>query len=40
MGADCGIILGQPDETDPASYNKRWTVDIEQATTAITAFMA
>ncbi len=39
MGADYGIILGQVDQSDPASHNKRWTVDVERATDAIAGFM-
>ncbi len=39
MDADYGIILGQVDQGDPASHNKRWTVDVERATAAIAEFM-
>ena len=39
MEADYGIILGQVDQSDPAPHNKRWTVDVEQATAAIAEFM-
>lgn len=39
METDYGIILGQVDQDDPASHNKRWTVDVERAAAAITAFM-
>ena len=39
MDADYGIILGQVDQNDPASHNKRWTVDVERAAAAIAAFM-
>ena len=39
MDADYGIILGQVDPDDPASHNKRWTVDVERAAGAIAAFM-
>ncbi len=40
MEADYGIILGQVDESDPASYNKRWTVDVERTTATIAEFMS
>ena len=40
MDADYGIILGQVDQDDPASHNKRWTVDVERAVAAIAEFMA
>ncbi len=39
MDADYGIILGQVDQSDPATHNKRWTVDVERAAAAIAAFM-
>jgi len=39
MDADYGIILGQVDQSDPAPYNKRWTVDVERAAAAIAEFM-
>lgn len=39
MDADYGIILGQVDQSDPASHNKRWTVDVERATAAIAEFI-
>ena len=39
MDADYGIILGQVDQDDPASHNKRWTVDVERTAGAIAAFM-
>ena len=39
MDADYGIILGQTDQSDPASHNKRWTVDVERAAAAIAEFM-
>ena len=40
MDADYGIILGQVDQSDPASHNKRWTVDVERATATIAEFMS
>ncbi len=40
MDADYGVILGQVDESDPASYNKRWTVDVERTTATIAEFMS
>lgn len=39
MDLDYGIILGLVDQSDPASHNKQWTVDVEQATAAIAEFM-
>jgi len=36
---DYGMIVGEIDQSDQASYNKRWTVDVEQATSAIASFM-
>ena len=39
MDADYGIILGQVDQSDPTPHNKRWRVDVEQATDAIAEFM-
>ena len=39
MDADYGIILGQVDQDDPASCNKRWTVDVERVTATIAEFM-
>ncbi len=39
MDAEYGIILGQADQDDPAPCNKRWTVDVERATSAIAEFM-
>ena len=39
MGADYGIILGRVDQGDPSSHNKRWTIDVERAATAIAEFM-
>ena len=40
MDADYGIILGQVDQSDPVSHNKRWTVDVARATAAIAEFMS
>jgi len=40
MDLDYGVILGQVDQSDPASHNKRWTVDVERATAAIAEFMS
>lgn len=35
---DYGIILVRFDQEDPASHNKRWTVNVERATAAIAEF--
>ncbi len=39
IGVDYGIIVGAIDQSDPASYNKKWTVDVERAVAAIASFM-
>lgn len=39
MGIDYGIIVGLADQSDPAFYNKRWTLDVEQAVASIASFM-
>lgn len=39
MELDYGIIIGEIAQSDTASYNNRWTVDVEQAVAAIASFM-
>lgn len=39
MDIDYAMIIGQVDPDDPASHNKRWTVDIDRAAAAIDGFM-
>lgn len=39
MDVEYGIIVGEIDQNDRASYNNQWTVDVEQAVAAIAHFM-
>ncbi len=39
MDLEYGVIVGEIDQSDLASYNNQWTVDVEQAVAAIASFM-
>ena len=39
-GLDYGLIVGQIDHSDPAIWDKRWTVDVAEAVRAVQRFMS
>lgn len=40
MDLDYGMIIGQVAQDDPASHNRRWTVDVDRAAAAVEEFMS